>query len=129
MALGIKTSRTLLNSATRAANTATAAQTDADCSALRLYLNVSAASGSGGILPIIRGYDRVSGKSVEMTPGGVYAVTQVGTYAFEMSYHPSDAFGNVREAVSRAVPYQWDVVVKHFDGSNYAYSLSADILK
>jgi hypothetical protein len=129
MALSIKTSRILLPSATRSASTATLAQVDTDAAALRLYLDVSAVSGTGGLLPIVRGYDRISGNCVELTTGGGLPVTQVGTYAFEMTYYPSDAFGNIREAVSRAVPYHWDVIVKHADGSNYTYSLSTELLK
>lgn len=127
--IGIKTSRTLLPSAMRTASTATAIQTDVDACAIRIYLNVTAASGSGGLSPVVRGYDKASGNSVELTTGGVNPANQVGCYAYEMTYYPSDAFGNIREAVSRAVPYQWDTIVKHMDGSSYTYSLSVEILK
>jgi hypothetical protein len=56
-------------------------------------------------------------------------VSQVGTYCYEMTFAPDPAFGNIREAVSRAVPYQWDAIVKHADGLSYTYSLSAELLK
>ena len=77
---------------------------------------------------MIRGHDKITGNAVELTTGGM-AVTQVGTYAYEMCFAPDPPFGNIREAVSRPVPYQWDVLVKHLDLLSYTYSLSAEVLR
>jgi hypothetical protein len=109
---GAKTSRVLLSSGQRNDNTASNLQTDLVAQALRLYLDVSDSPESGGGLAVVvRGYDRISGNAVELTTGGAPA-TDVGTYAYEMTPYPSgDAFGNIRESVSRAVPYQGDVHV------------------
>lgn len=124
----VKTSRVLLPSADRAGDTATAIQQDALALAIRLYLNVTQSPGGGGLTVVIRGYDKASGNYVEISQGGA-AVTTVGTYAYEMTPYPSDAaFGNIMEATSRAVPYQWDAIVKHADGETYTYSLSAEIV-
>ena len=128
MPTGIKTSRILLTSAARTASTATLLQTDMEAAALRLYLSMTAVPGGTGVVVVIRGYDKVSGGSVELTTGGD-PVTQPGVYAYEMSFAPDPAFGNVREAASRSVPYQWDAQVKHLDGLSYTYSLSAEIIK
>jgi hypothetical protein len=124
----LKASRSLLASAARMASTATAIFIDPDAAALRLYLNITGAAAGSGIAPVIRGYDKISGGRVELSTGGV-PVSQVGTYAYEMCFAPDPPFGNIREAVSRTVPYQWDVIVKHFDGLSYTYSLSAEILR
>jgi hypothetical protein len=125
---GLKTARVLLPSAARSENTASTQVTDVLAQALRFYLDVTDAPGSGGLTVVLRGYDRVSGNSVELTQGGA-PVTAVGTYAYEITPYPSsDAFGNVMEAVSRAVPYQWDAVVKHADEASYSYSLSVEIV-
>jgi hypothetical protein len=126
--IGTKTSRVLLPSAARTASTASQVFTDPDAAALRLYLTLTAVPGGAGLAVVIRGYDKASGGKVELTTGGS-PVSQVGTYAYEMCFAPDPAFGNIREAVSRPVPYQWDALVKHFDGQSYTYSLSAEVLK
>jgi len=92
--LGVKTSRTLLASASRTASTACAKQTDVDAAALRLYLDVSAISGSGGLWAVFRGYDRVSGHTVELSTGGD-AISQIGTYCYELCQFPGTACGGV----------------------------------
>jgi hypothetical protein len=56
-------------------------------------------------------------------------VTQTGTYVYELGFAPDPPFGNVRDATSRSVPYEWDALVKHLDGLSYTYSLSAEIVK
>ncbi len=128
MSTGIKTSRVLLASAARTASTASSKQTDIDAPALRLYLSVTGAPGGQGLTVVIRGYDKVSGGTVELTTGGD-PVTQPGVYAYEMSFAPDPPFGNVRDVASRSVPYQWDAFVKHQDGLSWTYSLSAEIIK
>jgi hypothetical protein len=126
-AFAVKTSRVLLTSAARTANTNAAQQTDTAASALRLYLNVTAASGTGGLYVVLRGYDKVSQNTVELTQGGD-PVNQTGCYAYEISLAPDPPAGNLKDAVSRSIPYQWDALVKHLDGSSYTYSLSAEIV-
>jgi hypothetical protein len=126
---GLKTSRVLLSSAARSENTAGNMQTDLAATSLRFYLDVSDAPGSGGLTVVVRGYDRVSGNSVELTTGGAAQAAAIGTYVYEMTDNPSaDIFGNIMESVSRAVPYQWDALVKHADEASYTYSLSVEIV-
>ena len=127
MSAHTKTSRILIPTGTFNANNACGQQKDPTAVALRLYLNVTAVSGTGGISPVVRGYDKISGNTVELTSGGD-PVNTTGTYAYEMAIAADPAFGSLREAVSRIVPYVWDVIVKAIDGSNYTYSLSAEVL-
>jgi hypothetical protein len=123
----IKTRRVLLASGARTASTASIKQTDVVCKILRLYLSVTAASGTGGLQPQVRAYDIVSGNSVALTTGGT-AITATGTYCYEMGLAEGTAANNVKECVLRPVPYQWDVNVVHGDGSSYTYSLSAEVI-
>lgn len=123
-----KTSRIVLPDQNREASTASRMFTDTVALALRLYLNVTDAPGTGGLQVVIRGYDKASGNPVELTTGGAL-VTAPGTYCYEMTPYPSsDAFGQILESVSRAVPYQWDALVKHADEGVYRYSLSVEIV-
>lgn len=123
----MKTSRALLASAMRSEDTASPVQVDRAAMAIRLYLDVTDAPGAGGLLVVVRGRDKISDHPVELTQGGAL-VTAAGTYCYEMSNAPDAAAGNVLEAVSRAVPYRWDAIVKHADGAVYTYSLSAEIV-
>ena len=122
----IKTQRVLLASGARTATAATAKQTDYTLLALRLYLNVTVASGAGGLQPIVRGYDKVSGSPIALSTGGT-AIVATGLYVYEFALNAAAAAGNVKEAVSRFLPTVWDVSVTHGDASGYTYSLSADV--
>jgi len=114
--------------AARTANTAIRPIVARYTASLRLYLNVSAVSGTGGIYPVVRGYDPYGGV-VELTNGGD-AITQTGVYAYEMNSlnTPSDAVGSIREVTGRSVPYQFDVLVKHLDASSYTYALTVEMV-
>ena len=128
MSVNFKTARTLLASALRTANTSGPVTTDPVAGHARLYLNVTVASGTGGLNVVVRGYDRITGNAVQITQGGA-AVTTTGTYVYELGISPSAAFGSVKAAESRALPFQWDALVTHADSSNYTYSLSVEITR
>lgn len=123
----LKVQRTLLASAARTASTASAQQNDASQQYIRLYLNVTVASGAGGLQPQIRGYDKVSGSAVAISVGGA-AIIATGLYVYELMPSPNVAAGAVKESLGRTLPCQWDVNVVHGDGSSYTYSLSCEVL-
>lgn len=130
----LKTSRQLLPSAQRTATTGSAIQQDTvGALALRCYLNVTDASGDGGLTVVIAGLDPVSGNPVSLSAGGV-PIVAAGTYVYEMTpFVSQDSFGNViagniMESVARAVPYRWTATVVHADDSAYVYSLGVEIL-
>jgi len=120
--------RTLLPSAARTVATACPVQNEVTARALRLYLSVTAASGTGGLQPIIRGYDKVSGNTVSLSTGGT-AIVAVGTYCYEMGLGIGAASGNIKECQNRPAPVQWDVNVVAGDGTSYTYSLSVEVLR
>jgi hypothetical protein len=124
----VTTNRILLTSAARTATTASAAQGDRYAKGVRLYLNVTVASGTGGLQPQIDGYDRVSGTYVALSTGGT-AIVATGLYVYEFYPTAPAAAGNVKEAQSKQLPGQWQANVIHGDTSSYTYSLSADVLR
>lgn len=127
-ALTVKNTRVLLASAARTAITACPKQADPFCIGVRLYLSVTAASGTGGLQPIVRAYDRVSGNSVALSTGGT-AITATGTFVYEFYPNAAAAANNVKEAISRVLPALWDVSVTHGDGSSYTYSISCEVFQ
>lgn len=135
MPLPTNTNRVLLASAARTVATASAKQQDMYARALRLYLSITANSGTGGLQVVFRGYDRVSGTPVALSSGGMPA-SQTGVWVYEMytgalpGQIPGDAlaFGQILDVCPRPVPYQWDAFVRTLDGSSYTYSLSAELI-
>lgn len=69
--MDVKTQRILLESAARTASTACAQQTDKHHRTARVYLNVTAASGTGGLKVVFRGYDKVSGNAAALSAGEI----------------------------------------------------------
>lgn len=127
--MNVKTSRALLPNAERSESTAALKFREIPPAALRFYLNVTNVPGGGGLQVVLRGYDRISENPVELTTGGV-AVTDIGTYCYEITNYPSSAAtGAIRESVARAIPYEWDALVKHADNALYTYSLSVELVK
>jgi hypothetical protein len=125
--MDVKTQRILLESAARTATTACAQQTDKTHRSVRVYLNVTAASGAGGLKVIIRGYDKVSGNPAAITGGGLTAITAAGIYVYELMPYAGESVGAVQETQGRLLPVGWDAEVTHADASSYTYSLSADV--
>ncbi len=125
MAATNKARRQLLASAVRSATTVAGPFTDDFGRFLRLYLNVTAASGTGGLTVQLRGYDPVSGVAMPLNSGGT-AITAAGAYVFEFGLAEAAASGAVHDAVARPLPCVYDVQVTHGDGSNYTYSLGAE---
>lgn len=119
--------RVLLPSGTRSADTQTALQRNAGYRGVRLYLRISAASGTGGLKVIVRGHDPASGLKAELNSGGT-AKTAAGLYVYELYPDAASAAGDVADAVSRQLPAEWDALVKHGDSSNYTYSLGCEYL-
>lgn len=128
----IKVSRQLLPSLARTATNTSVQQKGVSDLAVRAYLNVTDASGDGGLTVLFLGFDPASGNPVALSAGGT-PIFAPGTYVYEMTPYVSQdgsansASGNVMESVSRMVPFQWAVQVAHADDSPYTYSLAVEI--
>lgn len=141
MGANSKTARVLLASAAQTGSVDTPVQQDEFARAARLYLTVTAASGTGGLQVLFRGYDRVPGPNSYPGEGGnptIYTgawchlsaggapVTQPGTYCYELSAFGGVPRGNVMDVTQCQLPYLWGARVVALDGSSYTYSLSAE---
>src|SRR5581483_11863115 len=87
-----------------------------------VYLNVTAASGTGGLKVQILGIDPISGNGFALNALPT-AVTATGTYAYVIGPGCSSASGSVQQATSGVVPPRFQIQVTHVDGSSYTYSV------
>jgi hypothetical protein len=96
---------------------------------IQLSLNVTAASGTGGLTVHIQATDRdTGGAAADLLVDGT-AITAIGTYLFRLSPLEAAASAGERLAVARELPVDWLVAVAHGDGSSYTYSLRATFLR
>lgn len=114
------TEGTLLASAVRTASTASAIQTNYNAKGVLVVLNVTVASGTGGLQIIIRHKDSVSGVSygINTTPA---AINTTGTYRYLL--YPGATSSNCTQNTPAPLPRTWDVLTQHADGSSYTYSV------
>lgn len=122
-----KARRALFGSAARTATVTSTRQKDRYSTGARFYLIVSAASGTGGLKVIVRGYDAY-GNAFAITAGGT-AVTATGSYVYELNPGDQTTGGatSVQESAARPLPMEWDVQVTHGDSSSYTYALTAEV--
>ena len=127
--MNTRAQRTLLESAVRTANTSCAQQTDRFSKSARLYLNVTNASGTGGLTLQVRGYDKASADAQAFVIfADTAAITATGQYTFDFAPGITSLTGDSRRRLfSGLLPINWDVNIVHADGSNYTYTLSADL--
>jgi hypothetical protein len=119
---------TLLASAARTATAAGADQTNYDGRGVVVFLNVTAASGSGGLQVVVEGKDPVSGtyQQINATPT---AVTATGFRSYVV--YPGAASGpqgDVTQTTQQVLSRTWRVRVVHGDGSSYTYSVGYALL-
>jgi hypothetical protein len=118
---------TLLASAARTADPTVTAETDNQHPGVLLILDVSAASGTGGLTVSVRGYDPISDNTFDLLVDQ-NAILATGTYAFLLALGAARGANGLRVSEGFVLPRKWDVTVVHGDGSSYTYSLSATML-
>lgn len=118
---------TLLASAARTSTTATTAETANQYTGVLLILDVSAASGTGGLTVTVRGYDPISDNTFNLLVDTL-AITATGTYGFVVAIGASAPADGIRGSASYTLPPKWDVSIAHGDGSSYTYSLAAVVI-
>lgn len=122
----IRCQRSLLESAARTASATGPQLSDPAAQSARLYLNVTAASGTGGLTLQLRGYDKVSGTAAVIF-ADASAITATGLYVFEIGPAVGAADTHRRAVLSAFLPVVWDAKVVAGDGSSYTYSLSSEL--
>ena len=123
----VKTARILLPSLARTVATASKQVTDPMMQCARFYLNITAASGTGGLTLQLRGYDKASGAAVVLDANS--AIITTGLFAFEvMAFARTGAPAGVKASLGCLLPYTWDVNIAVGDASSYTYSLSVELM-
>lgn len=140
MSRNARVQKLLLRSAARTATIATSSVTNAvagNTAAIgpmkeyahhtaRFYLDVTVASGTGGLTFQLRAHDRFSGKYVVIF-ADASAITATGTYVFEFGPSIAAASTGRRGVLDIYLPVEWDVNIAVGDASSYTYSLSVEL--
>jgi hypothetical protein len=116
---------TALASAARAAQTESADIVNVNCRGAVIFLNVTAASGTGGLQVVVRGKDPVSGAYVNLNnvPTAVIA-TGLLVYTF---YPGATAVGAA--TFQGVLPRTFRIRVIHGDASSYTYSVGYSLTR
>lgn len=117
----------LLASAARTAALASATQTNYNARGVKVILDITVASGTGGLTIYIFEHDPVTDKGVFILQGA--SVTATGTYMYELYPGASAAAtGKVNTRVSATLGRTWHVYVSVGDGSSYTYSIGYQLI-
>lgn len=120
----------LLSSAARTAAVTSASQTVRRNTRQRgvlVLLDVTAASGTGGLTLSVNYVDPVSGKTVAIATASA-AVTATGSKTYIVYPGAVITGGSVTQAIQLPLPSHWNVSVAVGDTSSYTYSVSACLL-
>ena len=116
---------TLLASAARTVSTNSPDQTNYNARGVILFLNVTAASGTGGLQMRVRIKDTLTGNYVNLSDLTSLRTT-TGRDTLLLYPGASDTEqGDINLAAPFPLPRTWGVKVNHGDGSSYTYSLAA----
>jgi hypothetical protein len=116
----------LLASAARTSSAVAPVQTNYNARGLVLFLNVTAASGSSGLIVQLLGIDPVSGSAVQFPTKNGTRVAATGSLLYV--WYPGIAevaaqANSLMSASSMAVPRTWEAIVNAGDATSYTYSL------
>lgn len=111
------------NSAARTANLVCPTQTNVNARGVHVVLDITAASGTGGLTLVIEGFDVTSGKWYTI----LQSAAQIAIAIVVLKVYPGvTAAANV--AASDILPRTWRVRVVHGDASSYTYSVGANLV-
>lgn len=120
------TEGTLLASAARTSTTVSSNQTNYNARGAIIYVNVTNASGTGGLTFFIYAVDPVSGAS-RVIAQQTTAKTANGCYTME--YYPGASSGGLFDSTTQGVlPRTWYVQITHGDASSYTYSVGYSLI-
>ena len=93
-----------------------------------IYLNITAASGTGGLQVVYRGKDSISGNYVNFANLPT-AITATGTTAYVFYPGASSAAGNIKAATADPISHVGNIHVVAVDSSSYTYSVSYALIQ
>ncbi|MCG8514567.1 MAG: hypothetical protein MI740_10525 [Halanaerobiales bacterium] len=119
----------LLASAARTTGASSALQTNFACKGVLIWLNVTAASGTGGLKVVVHGVDPISGLGGYLNPEPV-PINSVRLTGYVIYPGIADAIGGttIKQTSSVVLPRIWYIHVFHVDSSSYTYSVSYSYL-
>lgn len=117
------TESTLLASAARTVQTNSADQTNYSAKGLHVQLNVTAASGTGGLTVVVQGKDPVSGTYYDILVGTAIIATGITI----LKVYPG-IVASANAAASDILPRTWRVQVRVGDASSYTYSVGSSLV-
>lgn len=119
----------LLTSAARTVQTSSPLQTLPWNACATFYLDITAASGTGGLKLRIDVTDPLSGASATYCPAlPSAAIVAIGLYVFQVGPF-SETNMSLTGNWGTIMPLQWKATVTVGDASSYTYSLSADLFQ
>ncbi len=110
---------TVLESALRTATTESADLINYNARGALIFLNVTAASGTGGLQVRFRYKDPVSGQYQYMNTAPT-AITATGLAIYGL--YPA-ALANGNQMTNQFLPRTWQIQVQHGNSTNYTYSV------
>jgi len=117
------TQGTLLASAARTNSIVSPQQTNYNARGVQITLNVTAASGTGGLTVIIRGYDPVASSQYTINALPT-SITTTGVYVYEIYPGSSGAAASaIAQRTAGILPRTWSVTMSAGDASSYTYSI------
>jgi hypothetical protein len=122
------TEGTLLASVARTTGASAANQTNHNAKGVQVVLNITAASGTGGLLLFIRGVDPISGTmyNINATPAAIIAT---GIYVFDLYPGASGTIANnITQRTAGLLPKIWFVRINPGDASSYTYSIAYSLI-
>jgi len=120
---------TALASAARTATTTSAAITNNNFTKLRVYINVTAASGTGGLQLQLLAKDPVTAAYNAMHSAQPAApITAIGEYYFDYTPAAVAAIGGASAAFSIFPPSSLETKIVHGDASSYTYSVGYELI-
>lgn len=125
------TQGTLFASAARTATVSSPTQTNYNARGVQVIVNVTAVSGTGGLIVSIRGIDPISGSYYRLNVDPA-TITATGLYVYELypgsTTAMSGALPNVTQRSSGVLPRTWYGSVFANDSSSYTYSVSYSLI-
>jgi len=124
---GQNSDSSILTSALRTATTQSSDQTNTGSRGVLIFLNITAASGTGGLTLRILGKDPVSGQYFYINAAPT-TITATGQYGYVLGPGCMSYGGSLQQTTATILPRVWAVQIVHGDGSNYTYSVGASVV-
>lgn len=123
------TQTTILASAARTITTLSPTQTNYNAKGIIVYLNITAASGTGGLIPRIYGVDPVAGIALVSLVTDIAPITATGLYAIELSPGATGTTTvGMKARAAGTLPRSFVVGINVGDASSYTYSVGCALI-